>query len=184
MGAPAILDANAASVLDRLNKLAAYDRHHVVTGLEVSDGGLSQGSGAGTALNFDVDVTAGHARVNGVDVLNTSTATDVDSGAGISFGATSGKSVVYGVVFNNGAGNATPGWKAVPGAVADTGSQVPPTDAQIEAAVGHANWKRLADVTVNRTGDTTVTSSIDNAVKWSGRPDYTAAVAFPTSDVR
>ena len=184
MGAPAILDANAASVLDRLNKLAAYDRHHVVTGLVVSDGGTTQGSGGSTALNFDVDVSLGHARVHGVDTVLNENVTDVDSGAGISFGATSGKSVVYGVVVNNGAGNDTPGFKAVPGAVADTGAQVPPTDAQIEAAVGHANWKRLADVTVNRTADTTVTSSIDNSVKWSDRPDYTAAVAFPTSDVR
>jgi hypothetical protein len=48
-----------------------------------------------------------------------------------------------------------------------TGTQVAPTDAEIQTAVGAGNdWVKIAECTLNRTGDTTVTESQDN----TGRP--------------
>lgn len=52
------------------------------------------------------------------------------------------------------------------GTKATTGAQVAPTVAQIEAGLHvDAAWVHLADVTVNRTGDTTVTQAQDNLVR-------------------
>lgn len=51
---------------------------------------------------------------------------------------------------------------AVKGTPATTGTQVAPTDAEIQAAVGAGNsWVKLGETTLNRTGDTTVTQSYD-----------------------
>lgn len=51
----------------------------------------------------------------------------------------------------------------VKGAAATTGSQVAPTNAAIQAGVGAGlPWLKLAEVTINRTADTTVTQSYDN----------------------
>jgi hypothetical protein len=52
---------------------------------------------------------------------------------------------------------------AVAGAAATTGSQVAPTDAAIQTAVGAGlSWLKLGETTLNRTGDTTVTQTYDN----------------------
>lgn len=51
---------------------------------------------------------------------------------------------------------------AVKGSAATTGSEVAPTKAQIQTAVGTGNsWTRLADIRISRTADTTVTQSED-----------------------
>lgn len=51
---------------------------------------------------------------------------------------------------------------AVKGAVATTGAEVPPSKAVINAAVGHGNWLRLGNTTINRTADVVVTQAHDN----------------------
>jgi hypothetical protein len=51
---------------------------------------------------------------------------------------------------------------AVKGAAATTGTELAPTDAEIQTAVGAGNpWWRLADCILNRTGDVTVTQAQD-----------------------
>lgn len=53
---------------------------------------------------------------------------------------------------------------AIKGTPAVTGSQVAPTDAQIQAALGvGVPWVKLGSTTLNRTGDTTVTQSYDQS---------------------
>jgi len=52
----------------------------------------------------------------------------------------------------------------VKGAAATTGTQVAPTDAEIEAALSTAGnpWVKICECTVNRTGDTSLTQTQDN----------------------
>ncbi len=58
----------------------------------------------------------------------------------------------------------------VKGAAAVTPAQVAPTDAEIQTAVGAGlQWLRLADCTINRTADTTVTQSQDNKVRHTSK---------------
>jgi len=75
-----------------------------------------------------------------------------------------GTSVVAAIVAKNVAG--TISVDAVIGTPATTGSQVPPTDAVIQAELGaDVSWVRLTDATLNRTADTTLTQSQDNTVR-------------------
>lgn len=72
-----------------------------------------------------------------------------------------GQSVIAALVVKNVTGTVT--MVAVKGTVATTGSQVTPSASVIQAAVGAGNdWIRIADLTLNRTADTTVTQSQDN----------------------
>lgn len=75
-------------------------------------------------------------------------------------GLTSGKSCIAAIVCKNVTGTIT--MVAVKGTPATTGSQVAPTSAEIQAAVGAGNhWAKVMECTLNRTGDTTVTESRD-----------------------
>lgn len=79
-------------------------------------------------------------------------------------GFANGSSCIAAVVLKNVSGTVTQA--VVKGTPATTGSQVPPTDAEIQAAVGAGNdWVKFAEVTLNRTGDTTVTESQDNTLR-------------------
>lgn len=75
---------------------------------------------------------------------------------------TSGQSAIAAVVLKiDGSGVAS--LVSAKGAAATTGSQVAPTDAEIQTAVGAGlSWLKLAETTLNRTGDTTVTQTYDN----------------------
>lgn len=56
--------------------------------------------------------------------------------------------------------------KTVPGTAVLTADVVPPTSAEVEAGlVANAVWVEIGKVTINRTGDTTVTQSQDNTVR-------------------
>lgn len=168
MTTPSILANQAAQVADRINEANDFLSDFLIGGF-VSDGGTTQSTGAAGALNFDADATAiAGLNVNGVwhDAIAAATDLDADAATGVSFGATSGKSIVFAVVVTTGAANATtPAWVAIPGTVADTGFQVPPTDAEVTEALAHANWVRAANMTVNRTGDLTVTVAVDNQAR-------------------
>jgi hypothetical protein len=75
-----------------------------------------------------------------------------------------GASCIAAIVLKNVAGTVT--MVAVKGAAATTGSQVAPTDAEIQTAVGAGNaWVKVCEATINRTGDTTVTESWDNTLR-------------------
>lgn len=157
------LPSNIADQAGRLMELVndlIYDQQHFVVGGEMSDGGMTQSTGD-VAVNFDVDTTAilGFS-VGGVQRGVVAAGTDIDADAGILMAT--GQSTVYAVVLQTGAANATaPAFLAIPGTPATTGAQLAPTRAEIEEAVGHANYVIVGDVTVNRTGDTTVTESFD-----------------------
>jgi len=56
--------------------------------------------------------------------------------------------------------------ETVKGTAATTGSEVGPTDAVIQAAMGAGkSWVKLAEDTLNRTGDLTVTQAHDNTAR-------------------
>jgi hypothetical protein len=120
----------------------------------------SQATGAGT-LDWNVDLSAGFAAVNGVNG---------EFGAQADYsvvnGATpivDGNSIVAALVAEETAG--TVSLQVVLGTSAVTGSEVPPTDAEITTGVGHSRWAKVAELTINRTGDTTVTQSQSNGAR-------------------
>lgn len=169
-GPVSLIDAQASRVLSILNAAVKWLNFHIIDGGVVSDGGTTQATGVNGTLNYDADVTATQAAVvNGVPHPAGETAgTDITATAGdtVNWGATSGVSVVFAVVLETGAANDTPAWAApAHGAVAPTGSEQPPTDAEISAALGHDNWVRVCNHTVNRTGDTTVSHAFDITVR-------------------
>jgi hypothetical protein len=182
MGGPAILDAQSDRVLEFLNLLAIAAANKA-PGAVISDGGTTQASGANTAPNIDIDVTEHHEAVVGGTVLEPVSAdSDCDSDAGdkIVWGATSGKSVICAVVLL-----ADSSYVIVPGAVAATGSQVAPTDDEIsaDADVADADFVRVANVTFNRTADTTITvTAIDHTVRDGEVPTF--ANGFSTTEAQ
>lgn len=153
MGGPALLDAQAAHTIARVNALTEALRNKVSMAA-IADGGTTQASGAGVALNFDADVAAGDYILGGVPVP-TAAGTDVDSDAGISFGATSGKEVTYALIAYFVGTTFT--YLALPSAAAATGESIAPTEAAITAAAGTADWALIGDIVVVRTADTAVT---------------------------
>lgn len=74
----------------------------------------------------------------------------------------SGQSVVAAIIAKN--LNGTVSLLVVEGAAATTGAQVAPTDAAINKATANMPWVKLAECTLNRTADTTVTQTCNNAV--------------------
>lgn len=111
---------------------------------------------------WSYDIVAGIVVVGGV-ALDVGEGADqaIHSGSFLT-GLASGSSCVAAIVAKNVAG--TVSIVAVKGTPAVTGSQVAPTDAEITAAVVAGNdWVKLAECTINRTADTTVTESQDNS---------------------
>ena len=166
MGSPSLIAAQSTSILLMLGSVAAYGQNHVHGGV-VTDGGTTQATGVNGVLNFDVDASQIVDMVVGGLPREKAAATDIDAtaGAAVVWGATSGKAVVFAVVVDGGSGNDQESYDALPGSVAATGSEVAPTDAEIEVVLGHSNWVRVADVTITRTGDTAVTVAVDHTVR-------------------
>ena len=173
MGAQSILAGQALSVLQMLNDFAAWHYSHVVGGI-ITDGGTTQGTGAGGALNFDADVSDIDAAVNGVGhVLAAGADVDSDGGTQVTWTATSGQSAIGALVLETGSDNDTPARVVVFGAVATTGAEVTATDDEIDTAIGHSNWVRIGDFNVERTGDTAVAVIFDHTTRpavtlWQG----------------
>lgn len=87
-------------------------------------------------------------------------------------GLTNGKSVVVAVVVKIVSGDFV--IDKVVGTPATTGSQTSPSDATIQTALGAGVlWLRLCDVTANRTGDTSITQSQNNKVRYTGKNSQT-----------
>jgi len=124
----------------------------------------SQVTGAG-AYDFNADIATGLLAVDGT-VKEYAVQADYDVGSGAAAILIVGQSVVYSIIAYKSKGDGVVYMKSVQGVVATTGLQVAPTDAAIEANLADGTfWYRLANVTVNRTGDTTVTQSQDNTVR-------------------
>jgi hypothetical protein len=123
----------------------------------------SQLTGTGnTTWNVDVDRLCG--TVGGV-AIDLAAAADfsIHSGSYLANFA-DGNSCIAALVLKNVSGTIT--MVAVKGAAATTGTQVAPTDGDIQTAVGAGNeWVKVAECTINRTGDTTVTESQDNTFR-------------------
>lgn len=120
----------------------------------------SQITGAGGNTTWNVNVDALVAVVDGVTKELVATADGViNSGSNYLI---NGNSAIAAVVLKI-AANGTASLVYVKGASAVTGSQVAPTDAAIQTAVGAGlSWLKLGEVTLNRTADTTVTETYDN----------------------
>ena len=77
-----------------------------------------------------------------------------------------GESIIISLVAYRSLGDGVLRLRSVVGAAATTGSQVVPTNVEIEALFETGTyWFRLANITVNRTADTTLTLSYDNTVR-------------------
>jgi hypothetical protein len=157
----------AAAMRDVADDLADFgsaqaDGSGVIEGLFVTDPttGSSQLTGVGNTT-WNADVRAGLCEVNAVFKEFAAQADfSIHSGSHVDAGFIVGASIMAAIVCKNVAGTVT--MVAVKGAAATTGSQVAPTDAEIQAAVGASNgWCKVAECTLNRTGDTTVTESQD-----------------------
>jgi hypothetical protein len=146
-------------------QLRTHFRNSVHRGGQVTDPttGSSQLTGTGNTT-WNIDTTELMAAVDGVTVELALTAdTAIHSGSFLT-GLADGSSCIAAVVLKNVAGTIT--MVTVKGTPAVTGTQVPPTDAEIQTAVGAGNeWIKLAHSTINRTGDTTVTESQDNTFR-------------------
>jgi len=168
MSTPSLIHGQAAQVLDLMNAVLSAARTFAV-GAAVTDGGTTQASGASGALNFDVDVSAiDDLTVNGAPFpAGVGAAVDAvaTGGDGLVWGGTSDLSVVIALVLSTGVDNDTPAYTSVQGSPARTGDQDAPSDSAVAEALGHGNFLRICDVTVNRTGDTTVTLSFDHSVR-------------------
>jgi hypothetical protein len=158
---PSALALQTDLVARYLQSILVDRQNRVSTGLTAGapTTGSSQLTGTG-ATTWNVNVAAGVVVVAGV-------AKDLAAAADTSIHAstqlvTNGQSCIAALVAKNVSG--TISVVAVKGSAATTGAQVAPTDAAIQTAVGAGNaWVKLAECTINRTGDTTVTQSQDNS---------------------
>lgn len=163
-----------------LSKLRAFSDNCVVTGLLASapTSASTQATGATGATALNVNISAGIVAVNGqlkeftaavdTSLWDTTVYTGDDSGAGTTT-LTNGKSAIVTLVAASSSatrGSGTITLVQVHGATATTGAQVAATDAEIQTKVGASlPWVKIAEVTVNRTGDTTVTQSQNNILR-------------------
>ncbi len=151
------------SLYDVLVNIMAGLKHRVVNGFDVFAPTTSstQATGATGITAWRVDIGAGRAMVDGVAFADDATADFViHSGTVL---VVNGKSCVAAIIAKNVDG--TVSIVAVKGAAALTGAQVAPTDTEIKAAIGPTvPWIKLAECTINRTGDTTVTQTQDNSL--------------------
>lgn len=131
----------------------------------------TQATGTG-ASDFNVDFKAvstgspaGLILVDG-KALQVAAQADFDVAASAAQQMASGQSRIYTIIaFLNKYDQAVT-LKSCAGAAATTGSQIALTDAEIDALLAPETvWMRICNVTVNRTGDTTVTQSYDTTVR-------------------
>lgn len=156
------------------------EEQRVHEGNRVHEGGLvgdpttpsTQATGTGNTL-WNINISALLGTVGEVaKELAAAADTAIHSGSFLT-GLTSGKSCVAAVVLKNVSGTITR--VTVKGTPATTGSELGPDDAAIQTAVGANNaWIKIAETTLNRTGDLTVTQSHNNAV----RPMYGITSGF------
>jgi hypothetical protein len=159
---------------DVLKAIVGGLQNRVISGLSIAAPTTpsTQATGASGALAWRVNIAALIALVAGI---GKSIAAQADfvvySGASV---VTNGQSVIASLVLKDDGTTI-----AVRGAAATTGSQVAPTQDEIQAAVGFYDaaktkpkeWVLLGNTTLNRTADTTVTQAHDMAVADYGGAD-------------
>lgn len=126
----------------------------------------TQATGTG-ASDYNCNIAAGILVCNGKKTEFAAQA-DYDIGTATTGNAilANGQSMVVSLVVHCSVITGLVTLQAIRGTIATTGSQVAPTKATIEAKLApNTFWFKLADVTVNRTGDTTVTQSYNNLVR-------------------
>lgn len=149
-------------LVNRIKMIAAHEANRVLSGFLVEDPTTpsSQAAGVGNTV-VNVNRSAGLAVVNGVVYYLAKTDDYALHTGSLYTGFANGQSAVITLCLKNVAGTVT--LEIVKGAAALTGAQVAPSDATITAQVGAGNtWIKLAEITINRTGDETMTQSIDN----------------------
>ena len=150
-------------LIQEIEMIRYHEQNKVIAGLRVGTPttGSTQGSGAAGATDWNVNIEAGIVVVGGVAKDFAAQADyNVHTGSVYPGLTAASKSAIAAIVCKNVSGTVT--MVVVEGTVATTGSQVAPTDAEIQAAVGAGNaWVKIAEVTINRTADTAVTQSED-----------------------
>lgn len=140
-------------------EFSLYRNRIVNAMIQPSTTGSSQLAGTGNGT-FLYDITAGFAIVDG-KVKEIAAAADQACEAPGNILA-NGQSKVYMVIAYKKTDN-TVALKVVEGDVATSGSEQPPSIAQIEAAIPLGQpWVAIGTMTIARTGDTTVTEAVDN----------------------
>jgi hypothetical protein len=165
----------AGQIMRWLDELRNHERNKVISGLTVVNPttGSSQLTGTGDT-DWNCDITAGVVTVDGVAKSFDAVADfDVHSGSYLT-GFANGSSCIAAIVAKNDGG--TVSVAAVVGTPATTGSQVAPTDSEIQTELGAGvEWVKLAEITLNRTADTTVTETQD-----SGKRPILSVTADPS----
>jgi hypothetical protein len=159
---PATFDFSIDKLIQEVEQLRNQFKFCVLQGVFFTPTtGSTQITGAG-ATDWNVNHTAILAVVDGVfGLIEAAADYNVHTGS-LYTGLTNGNSAIAALVAQNVSG--TVSLAVVKGTAATTGSQVAPTDAEIDASVGAANsWVKIAECTINRTADTTVTQSQDNS---------------------
>jgi hypothetical protein len=158
---PSVAAHNYDKFVQDMEVLRAHLRNHV-EGVHAATPttGSSQLTGTGNTT-WNVNLSAGLITVGGV-ALTRNVAADYSVHSGSYYtGFANGKSAIATIIAKNVAG--TVSLAVVKGAAATTGSQVAPTDAECQTAAGAGNdFVKICELTLNRTGDTTVTESQDN----------------------
>lgn len=160
-----IQPSDAAHQYDRLiqhlEQLRTYMQNHV-EGIHAATPTTASDQLTGTGnTDWNVNLSGGLAVVGGVAKhFDVQADYDVHSGSYYPSFA-NGSSAIATIVAKNDAG--TVSLAVVKGAAAVTGSQVAPTDAEIQTSVGAGvSWVKVCELLLNRTADTTVTQSEDN----------------------
>ncbi|MDQ7790282.1 MAG: hypothetical protein RDU41_09560 [Clostridia bacterium] len=143
--------------------LANYLKNYVPSGILVGAPGTASTHADGDAFDFNVNISTGIVAVNGVLAqVAAQTDFDVDNGAESPIGDTD-SDIIYTIVAAEADGIIT--LVTVPGAAAPAETVETPTAAEIAAAVGHANWIRIGNTQLHRSGAAAVTQTYDNAVR-------------------
>lgn len=162
---PSDLAHQTHSVANYFNMVKAHEANKVHAGGIVEDPTTpsSQLSGTGNTT-WNVDIDAIIAFVDGVGFEEPAQADVAIHSGSFLTGLVDGASCIAAVCLKNVAGVVS--WEVVKGTPALTGTQVAPTDVEIQAAVGAGNdWIKVAECTLNRTGDTTVTETQNNLLR-------------------
>lgn len=147
-----------------MEELRAHEANRVLDGLQAGTPttASSQLTGATGVTEWRINLDKGLVTVGGVIAEIAAAADTVIHDTTVL--VTNGQSCVARVVAKKVSGTITV--VTVKGTPATTGSQVAPTDTVVQAAVGSGNdWVELAQCTLNRTGDTTVTQTQNNTYR-------------------
>ncbi|NIO75598.1 MAG: hypothetical protein GTN69_06890 [Armatimonadetes bacterium] len=131
----------------------------VLDGLLATDPttGSTQAAGSGNT-DWNVDISAGDVATNDIEE-NFSAQTDFDVHSGSQL-LTNGQAIYVWLLATESGG--TVSQSVHKGTAATSGSETIPTDAEITAGVGHANWTKLSLLHLHRTGDTTLAQTQAN----------------------